>query len=927
MPKPDLLLRTKFHLPSTRPNLVSRPRLQEQIRQGLRGPLTLVIAPAGFGKTTLVTSCIAVCGMPVAWLSLDQDDNEPERFLSYMLAALQEVDNVIGCEATQLMASPMQTPLQLVLTNLINDLDIANRELALVLDDYHFINNQVVHNQVAFLLEHCPKRFHLVLATRSDPPLPLARLRARGQTVELRPADLSFTGLESAQFLNEVMGLRLDAGSVAVLRSRTEGWIAGLQMAALSMQDREDVTGFIEGFSGTNRYILDYLLEEVLAGQSPEIQRFLLYTSILERLTAPLCDAVLSNEEGAMQEGNDRSTGSESFLLCGSASILEYLERANLFLVPLDDERTWYRYHHLFADLLRTQLQKLLGAQGVTGLHLRAAAWHEQNGSLLEAIHHASMASDDERVERLILQDYMDLVSRGEMASLRFWKGRLSKELVYSRPRLCIYEAYSHSWFGELDQADVLLEIAEKHIRSDLSAPDAYTMLAQLTYVRSRLAGMRGDLPRAIESNLAAREYLPITNLALQLDLGITLGYLYFLHGDYVNAKQFLNETIQSGRAVGAVLNTVAGYCILARLYAIQGRLNESYELYQQAAQWIQETGGQHLGASSLIEIGIADVLCEQNDLDSAWVHVKRGLDLIHLWGKADDLILAYVTLARIELAQGKMSAVIEAVEKARQVIQTSGVFPEAHSAAELAQVKLWLARRDIPAASRWTASLQERFGSGDPFKFENELTQLARARVLIAQDKPAEAIDLLSRLEELASSAGRMGRLIEILLLQALALQRNGDPKHALVALEQSLTLAESQGYMRVFLDEGQPVQMLLAQWLAHTDHSPLRDYAIHLLSQFDDVPSDTNTAHERGSPAGAPSVSPGQTFVASLSARELEVLQLLALGKTNQEIAGQLIVSRGTIKAHTASIYRKLDVANRTEAVARARSLGILP
>jgi len=278
MPKPDLLLRTKFHLPSTRPNLVSRPRLQEQIRQGLRGPLTLVIAPAGFGKTTLVTSCIAACGMPVAWLSLEQNDNEPGRFLSYMLAALQEADNAIGCEAMQLMASPMQTPLQVVLTNLINDLDTASRELALVLDDYQFINNQAVHEQVAFLLEHCPRGFHLVIATRSDPPLPLARLRTRGQTVELRTADLSFTGLESAQFLNEVMGLRLDAESVAVLKNRTEGWIAGLQMAALSMRDREDVTGFIEGFSGTNRYILDYLLEEVLAGKSPEFQRFLLYT-------------------------------------------------------------------------------------------------------------------------------------------------------------------------------------------------------------------------------------------------------------------------------------------------------------------------------------------------------------------------------------------------------------------------------------------------------------------------------------------------------------------------------------------------------------------------------------------------------------------------------------------------------------------------
>jgi LuxR family maltose regulon positive regulatory protein len=362
-------------------------------------------------------------------------------------------------------------------------------------------------------------------------------------------------------------------------------------------------------------------------------------------------------------------------------------------------------------------------------------------------------------------------------------------------------------------------------------------------------------------------------------------------------------------------------------MHAIQGRLNRSCELYQQAAQWIRETGGQHLGASSLIEIGIADVLCEQNDLDSARVHVRRGLDLIHLWGKADDLILAYVTLARVELAQGKMSAVIEAVEKARRVIQTSGVFPEAPSAAELAQVKLWLARRDIPAASRWAASCQERLDSGDPFKFENEVTYLTRARVLIAQNKPAEAVKLLLHLEGIASSAGRMGRVIEILLLQALALQLGGDPEHAIAALEKSLTLAEPQGYVRIFLDEGGPMQLLLARWLAHADNGALREYVIHLLSQFEVEPPDTVTGYERVSPTGGPPVSPEQALVEPLSARELEVLQLLALGKTNEEIARQLIVSRGTIKAHTASIYRKLDVANRTEAAARARDLGILP
>jgi LuxR family maltose regulon positive regulatory protein len=918
MQKADTLIRTKLHLPFIRPGLVCRPRLQARIAEGLRGPLTLITAPAGFGKTTLVASCVAGCGMPVAWLSLDKNDNQAGRFLNYLVAALQQADNTIGSEAAQLLAAAHQAPPEAVLTSLINDLDAAGGEIALVLDDYQLINSQAVHEQVAFLLEHCPKTFHLVIATRSDPPLPLTRLRARGQMVELRTADLRFTEPEAAQFLNDFMGLSLDTGSVAVLEERTEGWIAGLQMAALSMRGREDVRGFIEGFSGTNRYIMDYLLEEVLASQSPEIQRFLLYTSILERLTAPLCDAVLANDEGAKREGDDRSTRSESLFAGQSASILEYLERANLFLVPLDDERIWYRYHRLFADLLRIQLHRSLGAQGVAQLHVRAAEWHAQNGSILEAIHHASMASDDERVERFIEQNYMELVSRGEQSWIRSWTGKLSKELVYSRPWLCIYEAYSHSWFGELDEADRLLEEAEKRIRSETSAPDARAMQGLLAYVKSRVTAMRGDIHRAIEFCLEAREYTPASNLALQLDTRITLGYEYFLNGDYANASPILHETIRLGITTGAVINTVAASCLMARLVAVQGLLNKSYDTYQIAAQSIPEASGQHLGARALVEIGIADLLCEWNDLDAALVHIRQGLALLPLWGKADDWALAYITLARIHLAQANRSDAIEAVEKATQLIQTRGVFSEARHAVEIAQVKLWLAQGDLQAAHRWAASQGERLSSDDRFGFENELTHITQARVYIAQNKPNKAIDLLSHLEEAARSAGRMGRVIEILLLQALALREIGDSKRALLALTKCLTLAEPEGYVRVFLDEGQPMQMLLAQWLAHASAGPLRDYAIRLLSHFDAEPHIITAAQEKASPAG--------DLVEPLSQREVEVLHLIALGRTNKEIARQLVVAPGTVKAHTASIYRKLDVANRTEAVARARQLGIL-
>jgi LuxR family maltose regulon positive regulatory protein len=930
MSKVDTLIRTKLRLPFTRPELVLRPRLQEQIAQGLRGPLTLITAPAGFGKTTLVASWIAGWEFPVAWLSLDKDDNQVGRFLNYLIAALQGVDDQIGNEAAQLMAEMQPALPEAVLTSLINDLDTAGGEIALVLDDYHFISNQAVHEGVTFLLEHCPNTLHLVIATRSDPPLPLVRLRARGQMVELRTADLRFTEPEAAKFLNEVMGLSLDARSVAALEERTEGWIAGLQMAALSMRDREDVLGFIEGFSGTNRYILDYLLEEVMANQPPEIQRFLLSTSILERLTAPLCQAVLEVEtlEGWKVAEKLATYPGSNLLAC--QPILEYLERSNLFLVPLDDERQWYRYHHLFADLLQTQLHRSLADKDVAKLHLRASAWYEQNGSILDAIHHASLVSDFERIERLIEQNYMEMMNHGEMSWVRFWMGKLSKELVTRRPWLCLYEAGGRSWFGQLEEANLLLNEAEKQIQAeisrDVSTPDIQAMRGYHAYVKSRVTAMQGDTRRAIELCRTAREYIPDYNLGLKIDFNITLGYEYFLYGDFVNANKTLHEMIRLGNIAGAINNPVAGYAILARLQVYEGRLHEAYDLLQKAAQLIRDESGQYLGVNGLVEVGIAALLCEWNDLEAALVHLKKGLDFLPMWGKADDLCLAYSTLTRIHLAQGKRTEAAGAIEKAVKLIQTCGVFSEARSAVEATQLKMWLAQGNWSPVDRWLAALEKRFGGHDPFRYEDELSHITQARIYIAQDKLDEATHLLSCLEESARSGGRLGRLVEIMLLKALVLQRMGDSAQAEIALTECLTLAEPEDYLRVFLDEGQPMQTLLAQGLAHASASPLRDYAICLLSHFDAEPHLVPAMHEKGSPTGNLSASSGQALIEPLSRRELEVLHLMALGRTNQEIAQQLIISRGTVKAHAASIYRKLDVANRTEAVARARQLVIL-
>jgi LuxR family maltose regulon positive regulatory protein len=495
--------------------------------------------------------------------------------------------------------------------------------------------------------------------------------------------------------------------------------------------------------------------------------------------------------------------------------------------------------------------------------------------------------------------------------------GKLSRELVYRRPWLCIYEAESNLWFGQLDEAEELLAAAEKHLRAEAPDPDTQAMRGHHAYVNSRVTAMRGDVRRAIELGHLARENTPASNLALQLNIGVLLGYVYFLAGDFPNACQTLVETIQSAPAARDVI--VATRCVLARLYAVQGLLNNSHDLYQKAAQSIREAGGQQLGAMSIVNVGIADVLYEWNDLEAALTHMIQGLESIQYWGKADDIALAYTTLARIQQAQGNLPAALETIKKGSQVIQTRRVFSEAREAVVTAEIRLRLAQGDHLAVSRLTRSLEERLSSGDPFRFENELAHITLARAYLAQKNPEECFELLSRLAGNAQTGGRTGRLIQILILKALAMQKLGDPGQALAILEKSLVLAEPEGYIRTFVDEGQPVQMLLTQWLAQSRTGPLRDYAVHLLSQFDAKPHSLRAAQEEASSTGE--------LAEPVSQRELEVLQLIALGKTNPEIARQLVVTVGTVKAHTASIYRKLDVANRTEAVARARQLGIIP
>lgn len=913
----DSLIKTKLNLPYTRKALVHRSHLKDRITQGIQGPLTLVTAPAGFGKTTLIADYIQDYPSPIAWLSLDKSDNQTEIFLRYFIAALQTVTDRVGNEAVQSLNSPQQVSLERIFTGLINDLVAVDFSVVLVLDDYQFLSNMEIHEGVAFLLEHCPHNLHLMIASRSDPPLPLTRLRARAQVVELRASDLSFSSDEAYRFMNEVMGLTLDTGSVEAIQLRTEGWVAGLQMAALSMRDSKDLNQAVLQFSGTNRYILDYLLEEVLANQTLEVQRFLLCTSILDHLTPPLCDAVLGWDDQRKESTADSSLLLNSSPIVLSTSMLAYLEQTNLFLVPLDAEGQWFRYHHLFADLLQTRLKATVSQEEVNQLHAGAAHWFEKNGYAYEAIHHASLIPDDQWVERLIDQNYMEMFQRKDSASIWAWTGSLSKEVIRKSPKLSIHEAMSLSWGGRLNEAEILLMEAEKKLVDKEQTPETLALLGHLAYVKSRVSGMQGKFKESISLCLRARSSTPAENVALHGGIGVMLGYAYFLAGDFKHARQALEETIHLGKVSGAVNTTVGAYCVLARLEALQGKLLQSFQTIQAAEKFITGIGSQHMGAFSIIYAAYADAYYRWNELDKAHAALTKAQQFIHFWGKADDIALTHMHHAFIERAMGNHTAAVEAIQQGEQVIQRSGVFCESRDAVNTAKIRLGLMGTHSAEIQLWTNRFATMLESSNPYCFKNEIVLITLARLYIAQNRVQDAEMLLAKLDEYSRSAGRFGRLIEILILRALTAQQSDDIVRAVKFLEESMFLAKPERFTRVYLDEGLPMHALLNSWLKNNQADSLKEFGSLLVSQFDLV-TPIEMIDE--------SVLANQNLPEPLSQRELEVLHLIASGKTNPEIAEKLVIARGTVKAHAASIYRKLEVANRTEAVTHARELGIL-
>ncbi len=908
----DTLIRTKLRLPLIRPDLVARPRLQARIAEGLRGPLTLITAPAGFGKTTVVASCVAGCGMPVAWLSLDKDDNQPGRFLRYLVAALREAVSTIGDEAAQLTTAAFQAPPEAVLTSLVNDLDAAAVEMALVLDDYQFIHSPAIHEQVAFLLDHCPQTFHLVIATRSDPPLPLARLRARAQTVELRAADLSFTRLEAAQFLNDVMDLGLDVEAVALLAERTEGWIAGLQMAALalqgtlSMRGREDADSFIQTFAGTNRFIMDFMLEEVLAREPEEVQAFLLQTAILTRLSGPLCDTV---------------TGA-----AGGQAMLEELERRNLFVIPLDDERRWYRYHHLFADLLQTRLQHQVGPERVAELRSRAAAWCEQDGQVAEAVNYALAAQDYRRAGGLIEQYWHVAVNTGEIETAWSWLDALPEDEIKRRASLGIAYCWVLWLRGRVGVIAPRLVDVEHALNVSGAMAGAgpgsvvYTeSLVQLAILQSLVARYDNDFEAAVEAAeralaLLPQDWPPQAAMQMRALISFALASAYDGAGDLERAVDAYIEHIRLSR----LASNITGVSITFRLVGVLrllGRLREAGVVCREALAYVQTQGMSRLPAAGILHVALSEVLVEQNELEAAEAHLAQGLKIGKWSGRLDAAKNAAYALSRLSLARHDANGALAAIREAESAIgdpQPPLAWAELLALRARALVRQGALREAVQC-------IEEAERLAGPERGQTwEMVALAVSRVLVARSGLNAGVAHLTQAVAVAEEGGRLGAALELRILRSLALAQQGDARAADADLERALALAEPEGYARIFLDEGRPMQMLLAQWLARADHGPLRDYAVRLLAQFEAEPPEV-VAPQKASPTG--------DLIEPLTQRELEVLDLIALGNTNKVIAQQLFVAPGTVKAHTASIYRKLDVANRTEAVARARQLGLLP
>jgi LuxR family maltose regulon positive regulatory protein len=908
----DTLVSTKLRPSQARPNLVARPRLTQRLERERGRKLTLISAPAGFGKTTLLVEWLeglAGEGGAVAWLSLDEADNDPARFLSYLVAALQTLEKRIGEGVLSSLRTPGSPPVAGALTGtLLNELASLAEEITLVLDDYHLIDSEHVHGIVSFLLERLPPNVHLVIASRIDPPLPLARLRARGQIAEINAAELSFAPEEAAAFLKDTMGLELSAEDIEALEGRTEGWIAGLQLAALSMRGRQDVSGFVKAFSGSHRDVLDFLTTEVLERQSKRVRSFLLETSILERLTGDLCDAVTGRDDG--QE------------------MLERLDRESLFVVALDDERRWYRYHHLFADFLHGLLKRER-PERVKELHLRAASWYERNGWASEAVEHALATGDAEWAARLVEHHAQALFQRSEGVTVDRWLRALPAGLVRAWPRLSLARAIWALISGRADEVEPLLTDAERAFATadqadespvEVTARGLANVPGTVAMLRAELARQRGDVEHTIHFAELARTHADEGDGYLRFFTSWNLAVAKQMQGRLGEAEDALAELAADPWATG--LNryfAVRTYYTLGQVQRARGRLSAALQTCEQGLELATEAGRPALPAAGVAHVGIAEVLYERNELDAALDQAMRSVELCRQIGYAQWLVTGLAALARIRQALGDQAGALEAIGEGERLVPNPETIVDIIFPVAVGRARLLLAQGKVEDAARWCA--ERGLGvEGEP-SYLREREHLVLARVLLARDESDQAYMLLEGLSEEAEAAERAGSVIEILALQALALWDKTEKEGAVNALSRALSLAEPEGYVRTFVDEGSQMAVLLSKVLEVQQRGRLDPpVPSHYLRKL-------LAAIERGETllaAGRPRSS--GRLPEPLSEREMEVLVLIATGKTNQNIASELFVAESTVKSHIKNIYHKLNVRSRTQALARARELHLL-
>ena len=885
------LLATKLFVPPARAHLVPRQRLFDHLQRGCQGKLTLISAPAGFGKSTLLSAWVAACGRPTAWLSLDEGDNDPTRFLTYLIAALQTIAPTIGAGVLGVLQAPQPPPTALILTALLNDLTTVQDHFVLVLDDYHVIDAKPVDDALTVLLEHLPPQMHLVIATREDPALPLARFRARAHMTELRAADLRFTAAEAAGFLTEVMGLDLAPEDIAALETRTEGWIAGLQLAALSLQGHHAPTSFIHSFTGSDQFIMDYLVEEVLDQQPERVQAFLLRTSILDRLCGPLCDAVLLDRAASGQ------------------ATLEYLQHANLFIVALDNERRWYRYHHLFADLLRQRRHQRSVSSGgdavgdVTDLHRRASVWCEDHGLELEAFRHAAAANDIARVERLIEGAGVPLYFRGTVVPVLRWLESLPTTVLDATPSLWVMAA-SAVLLVDHTAVEQKLQAAEAALaqRAPGAEPDdrIRDLVGRIAALRATLAVVQHDGDAIITQSRRALEYLHPDNLPVRTATTWSLGHAYQLQGDRVAASQAYHEVIAIGEASGHSIYTIAATIHLGQVQEADNHLHQATRTYQRV---LHLAGDPPQVIACEAQLGLARICYQWNDLRAAEQHGQHCLQLTRQIAiERVDTVAAYaVFLAHLKLARGDVPGAVVVLEEAEAFVRRhSFVFQMPDVAA--AQVVTLLRQGDLAAAAQLAAT--------------HDLP-ISQARVHLALGDPSTALAVLEPVRHQAEAKDWADKRLKVMVVQAVAYHAHGDTDTAMGLLHDALVLARPGGFVRLFVDEGLPMVRLLSE---ATARGMMPEYTGTLLAAWD-------AEHQRSD--GESPLRPVRVSLPldeTLSVRELEILQLVAQGCSNREISERLFLAVDTIKGHNSSTYAKLGVQRRTEAVARARELGLL-